>query len=162
MKCNKCGNESVYHSTLIINGVSQSISLCRECAIKEGVFSDYSTVFDDMFSSFQDLLSFEAVKNVSCPVCKTTLKEFKLVGKLGCPNCYEAFRDEISKIIKRISPYEKHSQDTIKIKAKTVKLSKTEKIEALRNEMKQCVAEERYEDAAKIKKQILKLENADE
>lgn len=163
MKCDKCGKESVYHSTLIVNGVSQSTNLCRECAIKEGVFSsEKPSLFDDMFSSFADLLSFETVKDINCPVCKTSLKEFKSTGKLGCPNCYDAFREEISKIIKRIAPYEKHCQDTIKTKAKTVKLTKAEQIANLRAEMKQCVAEERYEDAAKIKKQITKLESANE
>ena len=162
MKCDKCGKESVYHSTLIVNGVSQTTNLCRECAIKEGVFSEKPSLFDEMFSSFADLLNFETVQDVNCPVCKTSLREFKSTGKLGCPNCYDAFRDEISAIIKRIAPYEKHSQDTIKTKAKAVKLTKEEQIANLRAEMKQCVTEERYEDAAKIKKQIAKLESANE
>jgi len=164
MKCNRCGGPSVYHSTYIVNGVSQSTSLCRECAIKEGVFSNQRTsLFDDMLSSFADMLEFDKVENVVCPVCKTSLKEFKASGKLGCPNCYEAFREEISNIIKRIAPFERHVQDAVKtIPIKEKKPTKEEKIKALRDEMKQAVAEERYEDAAKIKKQITKLESANE
>lgn len=163
MKCDKCGAPSVYRSTFIVNGVSQSTNLCRDCAIKEGVFTTQKpSLFEDLFSSFSNMLNFEKVENVVCPVCKTSLKEFKTTGKLGCPNCYEAFREEISKVIKRIAPFEKHSQDTIKIKVKKEKLSKEEKIANLRAEMKQAVAEERYEDAAKIKKQIAKLESANE
>ena len=163
MKCDRCGGQSVYRSTFIVNGVSQSTNLCRDCAIKEGVFTAQKTsLFDDLFSSFSNLLNFEQVENLVCPVCKTSLKEFKTTGKLGCPNCYEAFREEISKIIKRIAPFEKHSQDTIKIKVKKEKLTKEEQIANLRAEMKQAVAEERYEDAAKIKKQIAKLESANE
>ena len=162
MKCDKCGAPSVYHSTYIVNGVSQSTSLCRDCAMKEGVFSNKSSLFDDLFSSFSDLLSFDNVENLVCPVCKTTLKEFKATSKLGCPNCYDAFRDEISRIIKRIAPFEKHQQDTIKIKPAKQKLTKEEQIALLREDMKNAVAEERYEDAAKIKKQIVKLENANE
>lgn len=162
MKCDRCGNPSVYHSTLIVNGMSQKTSLCRDCAIKEGVFSNQKTsLFDDMFSSFADLLSFEKVENVVCPVCKTSLKEFKASGKLGCPNCYDCFREDISQIIKRIAPHTKHNQDSIKMTAKSKK-TKEEKIAELRDEMKQAVSEERYEDAAKIKKQITKLENANE
>lgn len=164
MKCDRCGAPSVYHSTLIVNGVSQKTSLCRDCAIKEGVFaSDNTSLFDEMFSSFSDLLGFEHVENIVCPICKTTLKEFKSTGKLGCPNCYEIFRDEISSLIKRIAPFEKHKQDAIKSpKTKTKKLTKDEQINALRQEMKLAVSEERYEDAAKIKKQITKLESANE
>ena len=163
MKCDKCGNPSVYHSTFIVNGVSQSTNLCRDCAIKEGVFTNQKTsLFDDLFSSFQDMLGFEQVENLICPVCKTSLKEFKSTGKLGCPNCYEIFRAEIANIIKRIAPFEKHQQDTIKTKAVKQKLTKEEQIANLRADMKVAVAEERYEDAAKIKKQIAKLESANE
>ena len=163
MKCNRCGAPSVYHSTLIVNGISQKTSLCRDCALKEGVFStEKPSLFDEMFSSFSDLLGYEQVENVVCPVCKTTLREFKSTGRLGCPNCYDIFREEISKIIKRIAPFETHKQDTIKTKVKPEKLSKEDKIKQLREEMKLAVSEERYEDAAKIKKQITKLESANE
>lgn len=163
MKCDKCGAPSVYHSTYIVNGVSQSTNLCRDCALKEGVFTTQkASLFDDLFSSFSDMLGFEKVENLVCPVCKTSLKEFKSTGKLGCPNCYEAFRDEISKVIKRIAPFEKHKQDAIKTKEVKQKLTKEEQIANLRADMKLAVSEERYEDAAKIKKQITKLENANE
>lgn len=163
MKCDRCGAPSVYHSTLIVNGVSKNTSLCRECALKEGVFNQQKTsLFDEMFSSFSDMLGFEQVENVICPVCKTSLREFKATGRLGCPNCYDMFREEISKIIKRIAPFETHKQDAIKAKAKPEKLSKEDKIKQLRAEMKLAVSEERYEDAAKIKKQIARLESANE
>ena len=163
MKCDRCGAPSVYHSTLIVNGVSQTSNLCRDCAIKEGVFTNQKpSIFEDMFSSFADMLGFEQVENLVCPVCKTSLKEFKSTGKLGCPNCYDAFREEISNIIKRIAPFETHKQETIKTKAKIEKPSKEEQIKQLRENMKLAVSEERYEDAAKIKKQITKLESANE
>ena len=147
-------------STLIVNGVSQNTNLCRDCAIQEGVFSTQTSVFDDMFSIFSDFLPFEKVSNVSCPVCKLTMREFKNSGKLGCPNCYETFREEISKIIKRIAPNERHKQESISKPKKTE--NKAQNISSLREEMRVAVAEERYEDAAKIKKQIQKLESKDE
>ena len=163
MKCDKCGAPSVYHSTLIVNGISQKTSLCRECALKEGVFNQQKTsLFDEVFSSFSDLLGFEQLENIVCPVCKTTLKEFKTTGRLGCPNCYDMFREEISNIIKRIAPFETHKQDAIKTDVKPAKQTKEEKIKDLREQMKVAVSEERYEEAAKIKKQIAKLESANE
>ena len=161
MNCDKCGKPSVYHSTLVVNGVSRTTNLCRDCAIKEGVFNSQPTsLFDDMFSVFSDFLPFEQVENLVCPVCKTSLREFKSTGRLGCPSCYDTFRDEISKIVKKIAPFETHKPDLIK-QTKT-KLTKQEKIENLRKEMAVAVKEERYEDAAKIKKQIAKLESENE
>ena len=162
MQCDKCGAPSVYHSTLIVNGVSQKTNLCRDCAIKEGVFNQKTSIFDDMFSSFADLLGIEQVENLVCPVCKTTLKDFKATGKLGCPNCYETFRDEVTNLIGKIAPGSTHKQEIGKIKSKPKKLTKEEQILKLREEMKTAVSEERYEDAAKIKKQIKKLEDANE
>lgn len=161
MKCDKCGQPSVYRSTLIVNGVSQTTNLCRDCAIKEGVFNT-SSIFDDMFSTFADFLPFEKVADIVCPVCKTSLREFKSTGKLGCPNCYEAFREEISNVIKRIAPFEAHKQVGMKPVKENAKLSKQDKIAELREELAQAVKEERYEDAGKIKKQIQKLESKDE
>ena len=64
MKCDKCGAPSVYRSTLIVNGVSQTTNLCRDCAIKEGVFNQKTSLFDDLFSSFSDLLGYEKVENL--------------------------------------------------------------------------------------------------
>jgi len=164
MSCDRCGAPSVYHSTLIVNGVSQKTSLCRDCAIKEGVFNQQKpSLFDEMFASFADMLNFEQVENLVCPVCKTSLRDFKATGKLGCPNCYEVFRDEVIKIVKRIAPFDTHKQDTIKVtQPKKEKISKEDQIKALREEMKHAVSEERYEDAARIKKQITKLESANE
>ncbi|MBR6779212.1 MAG: UvrB/UvrC motif-containing protein [Clostridia bacterium] len=160
MNCDKCGKPSVYHSTLIVNGISQNTHLCRDCAVKEGVFStEPKSIFDDMFSAFSDFLPFEKVQDIVCPVCKTSLREFKTTGKLGCPNCYEAFREEIANIIKKIAPLSNHKQEAIK-PTKTDK--KQDKILKLREDMKLAVKEERYEDAAKIKKQIQKLESENE
>lgn len=163
-KCNRCGKDAVYHSTLIVNGVSQTTNLCRECAIKEGVFNNQpANIFDDMFAKFADMLPFDKVADVVCPVCKTSLREFKTTGLLGCPNCYDAFREEISNIIKRIAPFEKHKQEAVKpIKTVKKRLTKEEKIAELRKDMSLAVQEERYEDAAKIKKQIQKLEAENE
>lgn len=161
-KCDRCGSPSVYHSTLIVNGVSQITHLCRECAIKEGVFTNQPTsMFDDLFSTFANALGFEQVENLVCPVCKTSLKEFKTTGKLGCPNCYETFREEVSNIVKRIAPFEKHKQ-TESISTPKTKQTKQEKISNLREQMAEAVKEERYEDAAKLKKQIQKLEAENE
>ena len=111
MKCDKCGNQSVYRSTLIVNGVAQTTNLCRDCAVKEGVFAAETTsLFDQMFSPFIGFMPFEKVEDVVCPVCKTSLKQFKTSGLLGCSNCYEAFSKEIAQIVSKIAPNTQHKQ----------------------------------------------------
>ena len=111
MSCDKCGKPSVYHSKLIVNGVTQTTNLCRDCAIKEGVFTaEPVSIFDDMLSVFSDFLPFEKVADIKCPVCKTTLREYKNTNRLGCPNCYETFRDEINGVLKKITPNIRHKE----------------------------------------------------
>ena len=162
MQCDRCGKPSVYRSTFIVNGVSQTTNLCRDCAIKEGVFANEPTnLFEEMFSPFFGFMPFEGVEDVVCPVCKTTLKQFKSTGKLGCANCYDAFSKEISKLVGKIAPRNQHKQESIK-QIKTTKQNKEDKITELKKELALAVKEERYEDASKIKKQIQKLEAKDE
>ena len=162
MKCDKCGKPSVYHSTLIVNGVSTTTNLCRDCAVKEGVFETPTSIFDDMFNVFTNFEPFEQISDISCPVCKTSLREFKNSQKLGCPNCYDAFRDEIAKVVKRIAPYSSHKQDKIQTNDSDKSQDVADKIAKLREELSLAVKEERYEDAGKIKKQIQKLEGKNE
>jgi len=159
MQCDKCGKISVYRSTLIVNGVSQTTNLCRDCAIKEGVFSTSAAdIFEDMFSPFIGFMPFEHIEDLNCPVCKTTLREFKTTGKLGCSNCYNTFDEEIQKIIKKIAPNSTHKQEALS----APKTTKIDKISKLKQDLEQAVKEERYEDAGRIKKQIQKLEAKDE
>lgn len=161
MKCDKCGKVSVYRSTLIVNGVSQTTNLCRDCAINEGVFSTSAAdIFEDMFSPFIGFMPFEHIEDITCPVCKTTLRQFKTSGKLGCANCYNTFNEEIQKLIKKIAPNSTHKQEALTTSVS--KTNKTDKIAQLKQELAQAVKEERYEDAGKIKKQIQKLEAKDE
>ena len=164
MKCDRCGKPSVYHSTLIVNGVSQTTNLCRDCAIKEGVFTtERTSLFDDFFSVFNDFLPFEDVEDITCPVCKTRLSEFRRTRRLGCSNCYNAFNSEINAILNKIAPFDKHKQELIGTnKPKKNKETKEDKITKLKSDMALAVKEERYEDAAKIKKQIQKMEAQDE
>ena len=160
MKCDRCGKPSVYRSTFIVNGVSQTTNLCRDCAMKEGVFNSDS-LFDNMFSPFFQDFQLGSVKDIVCPVCKTSLKEFKTKGILGCSNCYETFVNEIKDIVEKIAPNSSHKPAMIS-KPRAKRQTKAEKIERLKEELKIAVQEERYEDAGKIKKQIKALEGENE
>ena len=119
-----------------------------------------TNIFDELFSPFIGFMPFERVEDITCPVCKTTLKQFKTTGLLGCANCYDAFGKEISKIVGKIAPHTEHKQESIK-PTKT-KQTNEDKIAELKKELALAVKEERYEDAGKIKKQIQKLEAKDE
>lgn len=43
-----------------------------------------------------------AIKNKSCKICGYTLSRFYDTGLLGCPACYEAFKNEITAAVKNV------------------------------------------------------------
>ena len=93
-----------------------------------------------------------------------TYREFIETGKFGCDHCYETFSERIDPILKRLHGSNRYNgreaivNEHIEEKHENKVVSKQEKIDELRKNLKQLVQEERYEEAAKIRDQIKELE----
>ena len=177
MLCQNCGkNEANFRYTQIINGVKKEMNLCEECAHKLGVGEininmpiDFSNFFVDLLNEYEDsgfMPTLALPKVQKCDKCGLTFDDFIETGKFGCDNCYRAFEQRIDPILKRLhgnSNYVGRSVKKISAKNEINKTkekldSKNEKIEQLKKELKQKIKEEKYEDAAKIRDEIKKLE----
>lgn len=148
MLCEKCKkNEACYHSTLIVNGNSKSTHLCADCAKKEGVMKDNSNkFFKNFFKDFNDSFNFDFDKldNLFCPTCNMNFGDFKANDFLGCPDCFDFFKEDFEDL-----------KDDDKIEFSTPKKTKEEQeLDRLKDQLKTAINEERYEDAADINKQI--------
>ena len=156
-KCKKC--EACYHSTLVINGEVKSTHLCEECAILDGVFTPHTSIFDE-FKTLTNFLGFDDFEDKFCPSCNWSLSQFKRSGRLGCGECYNAFEDEITDIVKRIQPYADHNAENIEFNIQTnnADVSKKQQLANLKLDLQNAIKEERYEDAGSINKEIKKLE----
>lgn len=145
MLCDKCKkNEACYHSTLIINGNQKSTHLCTECAKKEGVMKD-NKFFKNFFKDFNDRFNEQMKKldNLLCPTCNMSFDDFKNNDFLGCPDCFDVFKEDL----------EDFADD--KIEFRTPQKSKEEiELDKLKQQLKNAIDEERYEDAGDITKQI--------
>ena len=163
MICEKCKKkEANYHSTLIINGVSESIHLCEDCARREGKLGAKSTdIFEEFFNSFNDAFSKDIFDGFFCPSCSTSFTSFKNNGYLGCENCFDVFKHDIDDLFNFFTPKFKKSLPKIKdekIEFNTPKKSKEEiEIENLQQKLALAIKEERYEDASDYNKQIKNL-----
>jgi len=72
---------------------------------------------------------------------------------MGCPDCYKHFRSQAKNILKKI-----HGTITYTgAKAPAMEIPKESKSQ-LQKRLEKAVKEERYEDAAKLRDQIRKLE----
>lgn len=179
MLCENCGeNEANVRYTQIINGVKKEMILCDKCSKELGIekldFSmpiNLSSFLGDFFGDVEDSLlpGFTKTKELTCNECGMTYDEFRNSGKFGCANCYNAFSDRINPILKNLQGANKHIGRKTKItktELNKVEIQKeekeqereTSKLETLKENLKQAIKEERYEDAAKIRDEIKKIE----
>ena len=177
MLCSNCGkNEANVRYTRIINGEKTEFALCEECAKKVGLddidFSmpiNFTNFLSDFFEDDAILPSFAKVGLEKCPKCSLTYNEFVNNGKFGCGECYNAFSDRLDAILKNLHGSYKHTGrapknivkeiDIQKQETQTKKVDeKQEKIGKLNKDLQKAIKEERYEDAAKIRDEIKKIQ----
>ncbi len=188
MLCQKCNkNEANVKYTEIINGEKREMMLCEECSHKLGLdninFSmpiDFSSFFgglleDEAYNDQEFMPLFQSVKELKCDNCNMTYDEFINQGKFGCPECYDVFSSKIDSLLKRLhgsNKYmgrralnstrqeEKHAEGNTIGDQQNKKSEKEEtKLEKLQKDLKKAIAEERYEDAAKIRDEINNIKN---
>lgn len=184
MLCDNCGKrEANVRYSENINGRKKELHLCEECSKKLGIENmdfnmpiDFSSFFGGLLEDFgtNDFMPlFNEVKQLKCDNCGYTFEDIVNTGKLGCENCYSVFENRLDPIIKKIQGSNKHVGRTGKIIDSKIsekinnKDSKTEtennkdvsKVEKLQNDLKKAIKEEKYEEAAKIRDEIKKLED---
>lgn len=173
MLCKNCNkNEATFHYTEIINGVKKEIALCDECRNKLGISSlDFNIPLGmpDFFSDFFEDNSFmpeiDLVKKLKCDECNMSYEEFIDGGRIGCSNCYDTFEGKLDTILKNIHGSSVHKGRILNSpklnKIEDIKENpKSNELEELKNKLKELVRQEKYEEAAKIRDEIKKLEKS--
>ena len=180
MLCQNCGkHEANVRYTQIINGNKKEMVLCEQCAHKLGIeenlnFSipmDLPSFLGEFLGEYNDanfLPSFNTVKELKCDNCGMTYNEFINTGKFGCGNCYNVFEDRINPILKNLHGSNRHigrkgklTKYSLKEKMKNEpKMEKKEnsEVDQLKEKLKEAIKEERYEDAAKLRDEIKKID----
>lgn len=187
MLCSNCGkNEANVHYTHVINGEKTEYNLCDECAKKLGIdemdFSmpiSFSNFISDFFDEDSLLPGFSGNIITKCPKCGLTYEDFAKKGKFGCGECYNTFSSRIESVLKNLHGSAKHRgrapqrlaekttklsekdndrQDSVQLKHEPLVDKTMEQIDKLNSDIKLAIKEERYEDAAKIRDEIKKLE----
>jgi protein arginine kinase activator len=181
MLCDNCGKrEANVRYSENINGRKKELNLCEECSHKLGVdqmnfsmpidFSNFFEGFMDNFGSNEFMPMLNELKALKCNSCGYTFDDIANTGRLGCKDCYDVFQDRLDPIIKRIQGSKKHVGRIGKIIDSRIDNKNAENIEdievkkpisekeKLENELKEAIKEERYEDAARIRDEIKKID----
>ncbi|CRF34970.1 excinuclease ABC subunit B [Brachyspira suanatina] len=162
MKCNICGKEkAVLYIQEIIGNERRQIHICKECEINGNIIEkclelEFNNI-DTIFPNYKSLPSKKKKKktphsNKICKVCGYSLDDFLKTGVVSCPKCYEYFKSEISKHIKKIHRENKHIG---KISSRNLTNKDIEsKINKYREEIELFIKIEKYEEAALIRDKL--------
>ncbi|HPD17315.1 MAG TPA: UvrB/UvrC motif-containing protein [Planctomycetota bacterium] len=157
----QCGKKlATIHVTEIINGEKKEIHLCEDCAKKKKlVFPAASSVIDlsEVLSGIvqaADEADSDELQKAVCPDCGITFADFRTHGRFGCPTDYEAFRKGVDPLLERIHGTAEHRGKRMKPRAAR---SRDTRLVELRAQLRQAVADEAFERAARIRDQIYAL-----
>lgn len=134
--------------TEIINGTTCYYNLCEECAAE--LFGAFEKSFEKGAAS--GLLDEGFKPECVCPSCHTTFSDFQRTGLLGCPSCYDVFREELLPYIAKIQGKVKHIG-----KSGGVNTAEHEiliKLSSLQTEMEEALKRGDYARVEAVNKQI--------
>ncbi len=167
MLCEECNErEAVYSVSVMIGEETTTRHLCEECMARMNANMNAGNI-KNLLSSILSAITGKAEdaeenpqNDVVCPRCHTTLSQFTKSGKLGCPGCYDAFRDHLSGMLKQIHGRVQHAgrrplQDEEEQRVR----SRQEQLSQL---MAQAIAVEDFETAAQLRDQLRALHAQEE
>lgn len=167
--CEECGvNEACYTISVMMGGQITQRHLCADCMAKMNMNLAAGNI-KHLLSAIMSAISGgveEAAANavapaddVICERCNTTLSQFTKSGKLGCPNCYQAFREQLTPMLQQIHGRVQHAgrkplDDEAAQRRRDV-------YDRLTRQLEQAVAVEDFETAAILRDQLKHLSNAE-
>ena len=161
MQCDICGNKkATVHLTEIVDEQISELHLCEECAREKSVQMEQQFGLADLLAGLSDFgKQTKAVEKVKakCPNCGLTYEDFRKLGRVGCGECYVGFREYLGALLKKIHG---SSQHLGKAPARTPSMppEKMEDMQELRNQLNQAIQNENFEEAARLRDKIHKLE----
>ncbi len=165
MKCQKCDKPATYHITELAAGKPMELHLCEEHAreyLTQSTPGESSAVGGMAEALAHQLAVGQAAEELaeldqqSCPVCGITFYEFRNQGRLGCPFDYECFAKQLEPLILNIHGETEHV-GKVPRRGPAESERRTQLIR-MRREMKEAVAEERYERASQLRDEIRRIE----
>lgn len=171
MMCTNCGQSPAgFFFTQTVNGRETSVALCANCAKKAGLsaLGMTSPLFGSFFAA-NDARRTRRDGGKRCPQCGQTYDDIFAMGKVGCPKCYDTFREELRDTIRSIHGTAKHIGRTpgtaeaaeAPEAAKTASAPIKTDEEILRDELAAAIKAENYEHAAELRDRIKALKGED-
>ena len=157
MLCQK--KEARVHLTDVRDGKIRKVDLCEDCAKAKNIEDPAGFALADLLLGLgaSEGLTATAAEggDLACPGCGFTQADFKKSGRLGCPTCYDTFKDGLSGILKTMHKGTRHTGKVPR--ALAVGREIQDRIKSLQHNLEEAVAVEDYEKAARLRDQIKEL-----
>jgi len=164
-KCDTCSRPAKIHVTQIQEGQVMDVSLCPECAQKYGFMAPIAEMSIPLSEIIPGVNAGEEAAPVSavpatetktCPTCRQTFRGFRDSGRLGCPACYDAFEEELEPLLRKVQMGVVHHGKTHLPRKDDSGLISM--IQQRKEDLRQAVADENFEVAARLRDEVRKLE----
>lgn len=170
MLCDQCKmRPATVYFTQIVNNEKTEMNLCEQCAAEKGGFNfilQPNQALQNLFSSFLNpgikipgptgSTAISADQEIKCEKCGLTYQQFLQNGKFGCANCYDYFGDKLNPILKRIHGSVQHLGKIPHTCGSGIRLKR--EIQQLRRQLNFCIEKEEFEQAARLRDEIYRLE----
>ena len=164
MLCDVCGKkEATVHLTEIVNDQVAKLNLCEECAREKGAEMEEHFGLSELLAGLTDMgtkIDPEVAISIKCPNCGMTYQNFRKLGRLGCSECYEAFKKELAPLLKRIHSSDRHIGKVPLKGGKTIRDTRT--MQDLKLQLEKAIQMEEFEEAAKLRDKIREFESKKE
>jgi protein arginine kinase activator len=154
MICQRCKNEASVHLTERVAGKRRELHLCLTCAKKAGLALPEAPPNLALDAVVQSLILAHVgelvgeLAELACPDCGIKYMEFRAGGRLGCPQDYRVFGRGLLPVILRVHGATRHVG-----KGARQRPGAQERLR-LRSFLREAVAREDYEEAARIRDQL--------
>ncbi|MDP2652957.1 MAG: UvrB/UvrC motif-containing protein [Candidatus Omnitrophota bacterium] len=167
MLCDICSKKkATVHLTEIVDDQMTEMHLCEECAREKSVQMEQQFGLADLLAGLADfgkqVKEFEKVK-LECPACGMSYEDFRKFGRLGCGNCYPAFKQHLSSLLKKIHGSGRHvgKSPTKLIQAQAGKKA-VDTLQDLRHQLQRAIESEDFEKAAELRDKIRQAESREQ
>ncbi|MDQ8202118.1 UvrB/UvrC motif-containing protein [Pelagicoccus sp. SDUM812003] len=157
LKCDVCDKPATVHLTQIINNQIHKIDLCEACAEQKGITDPSGYSLADLLVK-PDATAGVEVDAMVCPECGCSQRDFKKTGRVGCSVCYDTFDALVTPALVNMHRGDRHRG---KVPQRALeRKSFIERLSALESNLNDAIHSERYEDAARVRDEIIELKKA--
>ncbi len=158
MICDACKDKSAtVYLTQIVKGEMQKVNLCEGCAKEKGVTDPTGFALADLLLGLGSEKKLEhRGEDRTCAACGFTQADFKKTGRLGCSECYSIFGEGLDALLKAMHKGIKHV-GKVPERYTSSKMF-VDRIDELKHRLRIAIKDENYEEAAKLRDQIAKIE----